>query len=214
MKDNIDRLLEAVDKPDRFSDAELEAMLSDPDLRKLYHIMSKTTDAISEASAPDVDKEWESFVASQTKKHKPVILTFFSRHAAAAVVIALTSLAVVAATFGIKYSIEQSGRHEADRDSGVEIASVEEPDTVNDASKQSNLLEPIIVVFKDQSLADILAEIGRYYEVTVSFTNPQAKDLRLYFKWDQSQTITEVADQLNSFEQISIAVSGNDLNVE
>ena len=64
MKDNTDRLLRATEYPDSFTDAELQALLSDPAVAELYSLMSRTADALSSPAAPDLDAEWEAFVGN------------------------------------------------------------------------------------------------------------------------------------------------------
>lgn len=51
MKDNTDRLLRATEYPDSFTDAELQALLSDPAVAELYSLMSRTADALSSPAA-------------------------------------------------------------------------------------------------------------------------------------------------------------------
>ena len=62
MNDNTDRLLEAIEHPERFSDDELAALLKEPEMRELYDLMSKTSDAVAETPVYDLDKEWDAFV--------------------------------------------------------------------------------------------------------------------------------------------------------
>ena len=45
MKDNIDRLLDALERPENYSDAEVEKILADPEARELYDMLHKTADA-------------------------------------------------------------------------------------------------------------------------------------------------------------------------
>ncbi len=85
MNDKTDRLLEAIEHPERFSDEELNALLSEPEIRELYDLMSKTSDAVAETPVYDLDKEWDTFVTNHYRS-KNFILKFFNRHAAAVMV--------------------------------------------------------------------------------------------------------------------------------
>lgn len=213
MKDNIDRLFEAIDNPERFTDAELDALLSNSDIRKLYDMLSKATDALTDVPKPDIDKEWNSFAAVHDEPKKFLFLNFFQRHAAAIAIWGLTSLAVVAAAIGIKHSFDLHDKSLVNAQCELEIVS-SVPDVESDTLTVTASAGPEIVIFKDEPLTVVLSEICDYYNVTVDFDNQNAKDIRLYFKWDQSQTLNEVADQLNCFEQIKIRVNDNVITVE
>ena len=47
MKDRTDRLFEAIEHPDRFSDDEIQEMLNDPGMQELYKQICKTADALT-----------------------------------------------------------------------------------------------------------------------------------------------------------------------
>ena len=59
MKDRTDRLFEAIEHPDRFSDDEIQEMLNDPCMQELYKQICKTADALTTTEEPDIDREWE-----------------------------------------------------------------------------------------------------------------------------------------------------------
>lgn len=41
MKDNIDRLLDALEHPENYTDAEVEQILADPEAREVYDMLRK-----------------------------------------------------------------------------------------------------------------------------------------------------------------------------
>ena len=45
MKDNIDRLLDALEHPENYSDADVEQLLTDPEARNVYDMLQKPADA-------------------------------------------------------------------------------------------------------------------------------------------------------------------------
>lgn len=215
MNDNTDRLLEAIEHPERFSDDELAALLNDPDMRELYDLMSKTSDAIAETPAYDLDKEWDAFVANN-KLSKKFILTFFNRHAAAVIALGIVaSLAVVAATVGIRYVSKHT---EPTPTEAITVASPEiiKTEVVNvadsSASEENKVVE--VVTFKDESFESLINVICEYYGANSTFVKPSVKDLHLYYKWDQSLPLIEVVEELNNFEQININLKDNMLTIE
>lgn len=242
MNDNTDGLLEAIEHPERFSDDELAALLNDPDMRKLYDLMSKTSDAIAETPAYDLDKEWDAFVGKYypsepmlpslsdndnnrfdllpnnktNKLSKKFILTFFNRHAAAVIALGIVaSLAVVAATVGIRYASKHT---EPTPTEAITVASPEiiKTEVVNvadsSASEENKVVE--VVTFKDESFESLINVICEYYGANSTFVNPSVKDLHLYYKWDQSLPLIEVVEELNNFEQINISLNDNMLTIE
>lgn len=219
MKDNIDRLLDALEHPENYSDAEVEQLLTDPDTREVYDMLHKVADASAPVSEINLDEEWRRFEAKQPKR-SPVILRWLSSMAsrnAAAVVIALVgTLAVVAATIGVtRYfnankEMAQTEKSEPQKQTAIADSKVAPTDTI--PTETTPL--PETIVFKGENLEKILADIAGYYGVTVKFNQDAAKSLQLYFEWDQSLPLNEVVEQLNNFEQIDITLTDKALTVK
>lgn len=219
MRDNTDRLLEAVEHPERFTDAELASLLADPDMQALYDTMRKTSDLLSDTEIPDIDKEWSYFAARHGMSHKGnflhVIPAVFNRHAAAVVTAIAVSLAVVAASIGISYTIGGQDGQQSDDTAAQEVSL---PATVIKAEPDTLIINEIAqydtVVFKNEPLDRIVSVICDYYGASAVFDNGAAKDLHLYFKWDQSLLLSDVVDQLNSFEHINIELNDSTLTID
>ena len=216
MKDNIDRLLDALEHPDRYTDAELDQLLSDKEVRETYGMMSKTSDALTPVPNPDIDREWNRFKAEHQEvasaRRLNFLPSFLGRNVAAVIVGIVTSLAVVAATVGITVTIMSDNRSAHDNTSTDAPEVISAPDVaVTDSVKLS---EPLTVVFKDESFETIISSIGRHYGTTATFKSDKSKDLHLYFKWEQNQTLAEVVVELNNFEQIDITLIDNVLTIE
>lgn len=219
MKDNIDRLLDALEHPENYSDAEVEQLLTDPDTCEVYDMLHKAADASAPVSEINLDEEWRRFEAKQPKR-SPVILRWLSSMAsrnAAAVIIALVgTLAVVAATIGVTHyfiankEMTQTEKSEPQKQTAIADSKVAPTDTI--PTETTPL--PETIVFKGENLEKILADIAGYYGVTVKFNQDAAKYLQLYFEWDQSLPLSEVVEQLNNFEQINITLTDKALTVK
>lgn len=219
MKDNIDRLLDALEHPENYSDAEVEQLLTDPEAREIYDMLHKAADVSSPVPEINLDEEWRRFEAKQPKR-SPLIfrwLSFVASRNAAAVVIALVgTLAVVAATIGVTHyfiadkELAQTEQTEPRKQTDIANANVAPTDTI--PSETTPLSETI--VFKGENLERILADIAEYYGATVKFNQDAAKFLKLYFEWDQSLPLNEVVEQLNNFEQINIILTDKVLTVK
>lgn len=213
MKDNIDRLLDALEHPENYSDAEIEQLLTDPKTREVYDMLHKAADVSAPVPEINVDDEWRSFEAKQPKR-RPLIfrwLSFVASRNAAAVVIALVgALAVVAATIGVThYFIADKELAQTEQ---IEPANANVAPTDTIPSETTPL--PETIVFKGENLEKILADIAEYYGATVKFNQDAAKSLKLYFEWDHSLPLNEVVEQLNNFEQINITLTDKVLTVK
>lgn len=219
MKDNIDRLLDALEHPENYNDTEIEQLLTDPEAREVYDMLRKTADASAPVSEINLDEEWRRFEAKQPKR-RPVILrwlSFMASRNAAAVTIALVgSLAVVAATIGVTHyfnankEMAQTEQAEQQKQTAIADSKVAPTDTI--PTETTPL--PETIVFKGENLGKILADMAGYYGVTVKFNQDAVKSLQLYFEWDQSLPLNEVVEQLNNFEQINITLTDKALTVK
>lgn len=73
---------------------------------------------------------------------------------------------------------------------------------------------PVVKVFDNATLSDILFAMGQYYGLKVVYRSESAKTIRLHFEWDQAKSIDANIAILNGFQQITITRSGDTLNVE
>lgn len=73
---NIERLLQAVEMPELFDNAELEAVMEGEETKELYSLLSdiETVGAIDNAPLPDVNTEWSNF-ARWMRKHRTIRTT-------------------------------------------------------------------------------------------------------------------------------------------
>ena len=219
MKDNIDRLLDALEHPENYNDTEIEQLLTDPDEREVYEMLRKTADISAPVPEINIDEEWRRFEAKQPKR-RPVILRWLSfmasRNAAAVVTALVGPLAGVAATIGVTHyfnankEMAQTEQTEPQKQTAIADSKVAPTDTI--PAETTPL--PETIVFKGENLERILADMAGYYGVTVKFNQDAAKSLLLYFEWDQSLPLNEVVEQLNNFEQINITLTDKALTVK
>lgn len=219
MKDNIDRLLDALEHPENYNDTEIEQLLTDPDAREVYEMLRKTADISAPVPEINIDEEWRRFEAKQPKR-RPVILRWLSfmasRNAAAVVTALVGTLAVVAATIGVTHyfnankEMAQTEQTEPQKQTAIADSNVAPTDTI----PAETIPLPETIVFKGENLERILADMAGYYGVTVKFNQDAAKSLLLYFEWDQSLPLSEVVEQLNNFEQIDITLTDKALTVK
>lgn len=219
MKDNIDRLLDALEHPENYSDAEVKRLLSDPEAREIYDMLQKTADASAPVTEINLDEEWQRFEAKHSKR-RPFILRWLpfmaSRNVAAVVLSLVGTLAVVAATIGVTHyfntqrEIAQAEKTEQQEQTSIANTNIATTDSI--PAEEAPL--PETIVFKGENLERILVDIARYYGASVKFNQDTAKTLQLYFEWDQTQPLSVVVEQLNNFEQINITLTNKILTVK
>lgn len=198
--DNLDKLIEAIEHPEKYSESELRELLSNPETRQLYRLMcaSRAKEFLQDASdASEVDRQWNLF---KTKRRRKTFFSWiYSRKVAAvaAVLIASCSIIVVGVSLSNRF-LGKSGGHEIDQTAMATNLSAEADEQ---AYRQVN---DTVIVFEDENLDKILAEIAPYYNVKVDLKYPSSRGVRLFLKWESATGLPELIEHLNSFDRINL----------
>lgn len=165
--------------PERYSDEQIQAMIDVVD------------------QVPDVEAEWNRF---EQKHGKPVsaphyALPRWSRRAASvlAIVVSMGLLYAAAVSTGL---LPSPFALQPDR----EVS----PESAAGANAADVPLQTEVKVYDNVALSQILTEIADYYHVSISYENVSVQTMRLFFRWDQSLSIEQTVQALNSFERIRI----------
>lgn len=67
--------------------------------------------------------------------------------------------------------------------------------------------------FDNQSMHDIMAEIGRWYGKTVVFENAQASKVRLHFVSERHLPLNNIVEKLNRMDSINVRLDRNEIVV-
>ncbi len=214
--DKYDLVLDMVENPEKYTPDALEELLSDPETREIYTLLSKTLSAMTEGEPVDVDAEWKRFATEHPAVRRMWLPRFLRPGSRAASVAAILFSSMVAVAVGIAVTVSVIDRKNTD----VDIAASE--DVTAEATSEITLTEvsdtlaapaePIL--FEDARLEEIMQTIGRTYGLKVRFEDPEIAELHLFYKFDPELPVEEVIGQLNTFEQIKIAREGQTLIVE
>lgn len=210
-----DRLLDLIEHPERYSDREIEALLSDPEISRMLSALGKTRSALTTPETPDVEAELAAF-HRQHPRHPRLVRVFGRRPAVAAATVAAISFAAVAAIVGVKVSMNSDARPAEAMGSQSETvveATVSSAVTEPDSTLAVAPADEAITVFENATLESIVREIASYYNLAPEFRSARAKKLRLYFRWDRSMTAEETVDLLNSFDRIKIKINNGVITV-
>ena len=217
--DKFDRLLDAMEHPDRYTPTEIEAMLQDPEVKETIALLDKTKSSLQTIITPDIEDEWRKFESNHHQSEKlkrPWYIRFFTKNAAASIAIGIASLSAVAAIVGAGIHRNNNNRSkttpEVEMTTKANIVVVQSDTTVSFKPKED--AAPTIVVFDNETLEGIVTRISDYYEYQVIFNKDASKSLRLYFRWNQANTIEEVIERLNNFEQIHITINDRTIKID
>ena len=185
MKD-IELLLKMTERPQDYSDEELQQLMSDPDMRAYYELMVKAE---------------EGFTLRNTKRDKARRLW---KIAAMFVGILLLSGLTFAAVSILRSQEAGVGSQDA-----VVSANTQHP-SPNTPLPESDTIR----TFENAELQQILGELADHYHLEVDYRNEQARHVRLYTKWNTAAPLSQIVERLNNFEKVSIRQSENHIIAE
>ena len=170
--------------PDKYSDQEIETMMDDLD------------------QMPDVDEAWQQFA----QQHISSVRLMHTWRKVAAILIGI--LAISGITIAAVRIVRQS--HYEERP----VAAVEKPQsavTVSQALPADTIVRTEPVVFDNVTLDSIAKDIAAYHHLDMDLQNEQTSQFRFYFVWNQDDSLQEVIEKLNMFEQVNLAVEDGKL---
>ena len=164
----------------------------------------------------DVDAEWQTF----TRRHNKTKSRFhwsLSR-AASIAAIAFTSLAAVA--IGITVAVRSFTPEPQEREITTETSVADAGANYQSVSKDSEAVVEATavpgspVLFEDAPLEEILNLVAEIHGVTVEYRTAETAQLHLYYKFDPNLPLRETIEQLNTFGQIDIRITGKKILVD
>ncbi len=199
--DNLDKLLEAIEHPDRFSDSELHQLISDPETRQLYHALcTSRSEAFLKDSTTDeseIEQQWQRF---RMKRHKQSLFSWIrNRKIAAVVAVLIVSCSIIVVGVSLSNKFLGSGDKQT-----AEQTSVGDQILETVAPVQAKPLNDTIIVFEDEKLDKILDVVAPYYNLKVDLKSPSSKEVRLFLKWESTTSIDELLEHLNSSDRINL----------
>ena len=210
MKD-IEQLLKMTERPQDYTDEELQKLMSDPEMREYYELMVSAEAGFALRKEKNHgDRSRDS--AGQNHGPVPMILPMipslgnrFMRIAAMFIgVLMLSGIAFAA------YRLVVGGDSESP---------TQEVRTANSAHQAGTLQQTqtdptSIRTFENAELQQILQELSDYYHVSVEYRNEQSRHIRLYTKWDTTAPLQQIIELLNGFEKVSVRLIDNQIIAE
>lgn len=220
--DKFEKILDAIDHQEKYSDDEIREILRDEECRKLYQTMQEVDSALlkQEIKESDIDEAWEKFSEDKSLKKEEEGLKegkdFSWRKIAASIVgfILISGIAFAAIHTYIRKSQEPMPIAENEEQAAVGDSVKNDTAKVDSISTKKTVKPAVHKTFVNVSLAKMIVEIGIYYDYQVKFVSNESKELRLYYEWDSHTKIEDVVKELNQFENVDIALQGNEIIVK
>ena len=215
---NIDRLLEMLDKPERYSEQEIQdAVNHDDETREFYRQLTQVARARrsqrSHSLPVDVDVAWKRFEQTHLVPQRRERL--WLRVAATVLGILMMSGIAWAAVYTVRhFTSTDNSKQKTEK---VATTPQTEADAVGprlgvaDTSSTEND-EPM--VFDNTPLEQMLDEIAAYYGMAVEFQNEEARNLRFHFVWNKGDGLEKVLEDMSHFESVTIEQTDNRLIVQ
>lgn len=206
--ERIKMLLDMQEHPEQFSETELEQLLNDTESQELMEATAQLKRAMKNdkftMSEEDVENDWQAFTSSHFSEQRAE--RSWLKIAATFIGVLFMTGVVFAAIHVIRNntSIQKTEQKEL-----PVVQQTVSTDTVN----TTTIVESEPVIFDNISLDIITKEIAAYYKTEMDLQNEQAKQLRFYFVWKQDDSLQEVVEKLNMFEQVDITIENDKLIV-
>ena len=191
-----ERFLELQEHPEQVTDEQCQQALNDPQIRELVEQMAFTKRTLKnqelQTEMPDVEAEWKAF--------GKIAATFIG--VILAVGVSFATIHIIKMANSQKPQTVQEEQHVSLKPSASLPADIVDNDSI---------LTMESLVFDNVLLEKILPEIADYYHVEVSFQNEDVRQLRFYFIWKQEDSLQEVIEKLNMFEQVNLTIENGKL---
>ena len=210
MKD-IEQLLKMTERPQDYTDEELQRLMSDPEMREYYELMVSAEAGFAlrkEKNHGDRSRDSAGQNHGPVPMILPMILSLgnrFMRIAAMFIVVLMLSGIAFAA-----YRLMAGGNDKTP----IQEMQTANPTQQAGALQQAQTNPASIRTFENAELQQILKELSDYYHVSVEYRNEQSRHIRLYTKWDTTAPLQQIIELLNGFEKVSVRLIDNQIIAE
>ncbi len=209
--DKMERLSEMLGHPEKFTEKQIEDVLSDDECREAYNALAAARQAMTAGKTdsgigmPDIDEEWERFSARRRrgarKRWKAVA-------AACAAVIIVSGMAFAA------ISITRHQHGEASTDARPACVQAAKSHAVQHIEEKTDTLKNPPTVFDNVELQSIMDELSRRYGINVVFKNDRTKHLRMYLNIGNDMTVDDIIGLIDHFDNVKATKDGKTVTIE
>lgn len=201
-------MFQMLEHPTEYTTEQWQEVLSDPICKDLYATLSMTAGAFYSQQASDsltdddIKAEWSLL---KDNHHKTKIYSL-SWHNVAAIVSCLLILT------GMTWAAVQT-------DFGGLFKEVITPSEMS-ATPEVLTSAPAIVTFDNVTIEQVISDLTTFYSnndgirYEAIFDNDDVKNIRLFYRWDNSLSLQQVVDKLDHFEKLEVRLEGPKIFIE
>ena len=182
--DKLMTLLRLMDKPEAMTEAQLQELLSDEEVRKAYDVMADCKKLYQKPQQEPLSVKW-----LQLGQRLRIVAVFLG-----AVMLCGLAWAIIPHIISPHTDSPQS-------------AQVTTPLLQKSGDGSS-------VRFDDVRLDSILTVVSAHYGKAVSFRNEEAKGMKFIMTWDPDRPLSDFIDGLNLFDGLSLTLQRDTIFVE
>ncbi len=201
----MERLLEMLEHPERFSEKEINDILSDEECREYYDLLSEARRAMSmedsDIAVPDVGEAWKLFKVTRQRN-------WWRRVAVACIAVVLVSGLSLAAVNVVKHFTRAE---RGEKTTATEVQDVVSPTSAEE--EQTDTVAATPIMYENAELQTIMNDISVRYGVNVVYRKDKARTMRLYLQLSPDMPLDDVVSVMNHFENLSVTRSGDELIV-
>ena len=224
----IERFLELQEHAEQMTDeqfllwqadkSERQQALNDPEMHELLEQMAFTKRSFKnlelQSESPNAEAEWKVFASKHysdgklTHDHSLFGVMRFSKIAATFIGVILA----VGVSFATIHMIKMANSPKPQTVQKEQPVSSKRTASLSaDTVENDSIVTMESIVFDNVPLEKILTEIADYYHVELSVQNDDVRQLRFYFIWKQNDSLQEVIEKLNMFEQVNLTIENGKL---
>ncbi len=203
--EKMGRLLEMLEHPEKFSEKEINDILSDEECRECYDLLSEArramTAADSDTVVPDVDEAWKLFHVTRQRN-------WWRRVAVACIAVVLVS--------GLSFAAVNVVKHFTRAERGEQTTVTEMQDVVSPTSAEDEPADTVAtppIMYENVELQTIMNDIAGRYGVNVVYKKHKVRTMRLYLQLSPDMSLDDVVSVMNHFENLSVTLSDDELIV-
>lgn len=156
---------------------------------------------------PDVEEAWQQFA----QQHLPSVRPMHTWRKIAAVLIGILTLSGIA--YATIHIVRQYHQPEVSQEADTVAEADSSPFTLHPSLPADTVVEVEPIVFDNVTLDSIASDIAAYHHLDMEMQNEQTHQLRFYFVWNPDDSLQEVIEKLNMFEQVNLTVENGKLIV-
>ena len=218
-----DMLLDLLEHPEKYSEAQKAELLGDEEVKVLYQQMVETQQALDfnklkeEMKMPSVDEEWKKLKEEKKKSTKVAFLWSPMRKVAAVAAVLVISGFTFAAIHLVTHSQQSSEKNDTelvapDDNSAQQVSTPQK--TYTEEKTDTASIAKLPLVYENAELQNILTPIAEHFHLQVTYQNESVRHIRLFLQLREDMSIDDIITQMNHFEKVNIRREGQTIIVE